>query len=236
MKLTKLFCIPYAGGSARSYMIWKKYLNDNIMLCPVELAGRGERIDEHCYFEMDVLVEDIVSTIISLLDPGINYAILGHSMGALLAFEVYYKLTEKREQPCHMFFSGHQAPHNSVDKTKYHLLPDKEFLKIIYRYGGNTNLMMQNEEVRSIFLPILRSDFKMLEKYDYKEKKEKITCNCTVINGTLDNSIMDYNIKEWTIHFGKGYSFVEIEGGHFFILDNCYEVVDIINRTLLQEK
>lgn len=59
----KLFCLPYGGGSAYSYLKWKSNLADLIELCPVELAGRGKRFHEPYYSNIDEAVDDVYKQI-----------------------------------------------------------------------------------------------------------------------------------------------------------------------------
>lgn len=235
MKRIKLFCIPYSGGSAQAYLKWKRYLSNNIELCPVEIAGRGKRICEPLYNSFEEAIEDITSVIVPQIEADNEYAILGHSMGSLLAFETYYKLMERGyHKPVHMFFSGRKAPQNVKDRTAFYRLSDEEFLKTVFIYGGNTEEVMKNEELLKLFLPILRADFKVTETYEHKEKSKKITCDITVINGREDLSILEYDMSEWNYYAGQQCNVKTVQGGHFFVTENCIPVIDIINNVLDQ--
>lgn len=105
-----LFCLPFAGGSAHYYMKWRKYLPNGIKLSPIEYAGRGLRIKEQPYQSFENAVDDIAEYI-SRNIKSTPYAIYGHSLGGLLAFELNHKLLEKGvTPPCHSFYSGISAP------------------------------------------------------------------------------------------------------------------------------
>ncbi|KOP78720.1 hypothetical protein AMS59_10500 [Lysinibacillus sp. FJAT-14745] len=229
----KLFCIPYSGGSAEIYWKWKKSLYNHVELCPLEIGGRGKRICESLPDRFENVVEDLATAIMDQLESNERYAIFGHSMGSLLAFETYYKLMEKGcHAPCHMFFSGRSAPQSPRDKTSYHLLPDKEFLKVVLSYGGNTEGILGNEELLQLFVPILRADFKISESYEYEEKSKKIASDITVINGNNDRSVANFDINDWRLHAGKKCEIKRVIGGHFFITEDPLYVVDIINHAL----
>ena len=121
MKSIKLFCIPYSGGSADIYYKWKKELDSSIELCPIEIAGRGRRMNEPFYETVAEAAEDISSRILTQIDDDTQYAIFGHSMGALLAYETYFSLMEKcSKEPEHIFFSGRKAPQDENEKTEYY--------------------------------------------------------------------------------------------------------------------
>ena len=234
MEKIKLFCIPYSGGSASVYYRWKRLLREEIILCPVELAGRGRRIREPFYETVAEACEDISTLILKELQPSEPYVIYGHSMGALLAFETYYALKAKgADEPEHIFFSGRKAPNDEGEKTEYYKLPEKEFLDVVLGYGGNTQEILQNRELLDMFVPILRADFKIAEVYDYQPHDGKILCDMTVVNGKSDLSVSAGDITMWSDFAGKQCSYQWIGGSHFFITDNCKDTAELINRVLL---
>ncbi|MBN1040259.1 thioesterase [Clostridium botulinum] len=228
-----LFCLPYAGGSETIYYNWKRYLNSSIYLESVELRGRGKRFNEDFYENLEEAVEDIFENIKEkiLYD---DYAIYGHSMGSILAYELYYKIhNENIKIPKHIFFSGYMSPSILRKKKQIHLLPDEEFIKEVIELGGTPQEIVDNKELLQLFTPILRNDFKMLENYVYKEKKDKIQCNISILNGNED----DITIKEilaWKNHGNKGFKVYNFEGNHFFINTNVENITKIINTTLIK--
>ncbi|MDP4146584.1 MAG: thioesterase domain-containing protein [Bacillota bacterium] len=234
MNKIKLFCIPYAGGSGNVYLPWKSLLSGSIELCPIELAGRGRRFNSDFYQTLEEAVEDISDVILSEVEE-CEYAIFGHSMGALLAYEVYYSLIKKGlKKPKHIFFSGRKAPQIENDKIKRYKLPDEEFIKVVYKYGGNTKEVFQNKELMDLFIPILRSDFRIVEDYEFKEKNEKIQTNMTTFYGSNDEGASYSKIMPWKVHAEKNFNVIEFNGGHFFVNEFAEEVVHVINKELLQ--
>ena len=110
MKRIRLFCLPYAGGSAMLYTRWKKFLHDSIELYPVELAGRGSRSKEPFYNSVNDAVDDIYNSIEETLDDT-EFAFFGHSMGCVLVYELMYRIKElKNRIPIHAFFSLRKLP------------------------------------------------------------------------------------------------------------------------------
>lgn len=233
MTSIKLFCIPYSGGSSSVYYKWKRQLHPSIILCPLELAGRGRRMREAFYETVSQAADDISDMIISQLAPGEEYAIYGHSMGSLLAYETYYALKAKGiHDPNHIFFSGRKAPHDELEKSEYYKLPEKEFLNVVFHYGGNTRELLQSRELLDLFVPILRADFKIAEIYEYAAHEEKISCDVTVVNGRNDPSISRTDILMWS-QLVDGYcQYRWINGEHFFISENVDATVHLINEVL----
>ncbi len=233
MSNIKLFCIPYSGGSSSVYYKWKRLLSNNITLCPLELAGRGRRMREPFYESVQDASEDISKMIMEQLSPGEPYAIFGHSMGSLLAYEVYFALKDKGvHEPCHIFFSGRKAPQDEAERSSYYLLPEKEFLDVVFRYGGNTKEILNNRELLDLFVPILRADFKIAEIYEYREHSEKLQCESTVLNGRNDLSVAQCDLRLWSELTDYPCDYAWVNGEHFFITENPEATVKLLNRVL----
>ena len=224
MGKVKLFCIPYSGGLADVYCKWKNKLNSNIVLCPVEIAGHGRRIKEDFYTDVATAADDISGIILNEMKGDEPYAIYGHSLGALLAFETYYELKKKGvHEPVHIFFSGRKSPDDMEERTEYYKLPENDFMEKVFQYGGNTRDIMQSRELLDIFVPILRADFRIAEIYEYQKHDEKIMCDITIVNGKSDFSVMTGDLSMWKAFAGKGCDFKYVEGEHFFITENIEE-------------
>ena len=135
-KKIKLFCLPFAGGSATIYNNWSSILSDNIVLCPIELAGRGKRITEKCYENLEEAVNDIYNRIVNdIIDY--DYAIFGHSMGALLTYELTQKIMSMGlPAPLHVFFSGRYPPGLPRRSKPFSKMNPVEFEEAILALGG----------------------------------------------------------------------------------------------------
>ena len=226
-----LFCLPYAGGSEAVYYDWRKYLDPSIHFMPVELKGRGRRFNEAFYKDLDDAVNDILTQI----KPHIThdaYAIFGHSMGCLLAFELYYKISlENLRKPMHMFFSGQAAPCANKIRKKLYILPDREFIEEVTALGGIPKELLENKELLELIMERLRNDFRITENYTYKERGQNIECGMTVFNGKNDNITLE-ELLLWKSHGSNGVQIHRFSGGHFFINKNMKSVVSIINSEL----
>ncbi len=226
-----LFCLPYAGGSEVIYLNMKKYLNSSITLYPIELKGRGKRFDEKLYESLGEAVEDIFENIKDKIVDN-DYAIYGHSMGSLLAYELYYKISsENLRRPKHIFFSGYRAPSSIRKRENIYTLPDYDFMRKIIDLGGSPEELINNQELFQTFLPIIKRDFEIVETYVYKEKKNKIECDVSILYGEQD-SIDIEDILEWEKHVCKDFKIYNFEGNHFFIKNNVENIARIINSTL----
>ncbi|MGO1370119.1 MAG: thioesterase II family protein [Senegalia sp. (in: firmicutes)] len=230
-----LFCLPYAGGSEAIYYKWKNCLHQSIELYPIELKGRGKKMDKGFYENIEEAVDDIFNNIKYKIN-NTDYAIYGHSMGSLLAFELYYKIEKmKFPKPKHIFFSGYEAPSIIRKKENTYNLSDYDFIKRIIELGGTPKELIENKELLEIFLPIIRNDFKIIENYNYQEREHKIECDISVLYGNQED-ISLANILSWKNHVSSGFKIYNLEGNHFFINENITNISNIINSTLLRNK
>ncbi len=226
-----LFCLPYAGGSESIYYKWKKFLNPSIELIPMALKGRGKRFSEIFYDSLEEAVDDIFENYKDRIGED-DYAIYGHSMGSLLAYELYYKICKSNlRKPTHIFFSGYKAPSIINERESTYSLSDNDFIKKVMKLGGTPKELMNNQVLLQIFLPVIRSDFKNIESYNYEKKENKIECDVSILNGKQDS----INLKEilaWKNHVSGGFNMYNFDGNHFYINSNVENITNIINDTL----
>lgn len=231
MEKIKLFCLPYAGGSASVYYKFKRYMTDGIELCPVELAGRGSRISQPCYDTLEQAADDVYGIIKNKIEDA-QYAIFGHSLGSILAFEVIRRLKANGDKaPVHAFLSGSRPPHRLNKDKPLHGLPDDLFIKEILALGGTDKDVFQNEELRKYFVPLLKADFRIVENYKFDNKFEKLNIGITIFNGKNDK-ITNNEMQDWQMYTSGAFNLYEFEGNHFFINTHTKEVAKIINLTL----
>jgi medium-chain acyl-[acyl-carrier-protein] hydrolase len=229
----KLFCFPYAGGSAVMYHKWKPFLDSKIELIPIELAGRGKRINEVLYRDVPDAIEDIYRLVSREIDFS-PYALFGHSMGGMLSYQLSQKLIENNyHSPVHIFFSGRNAPHvKRQDEEKYHLLEGEDFKKKVIELGGTPRELFDHPELMEVFLPLLKNDFKLAETDIHHGEIRPFNCNITVLLGK-DEDLTTEQCDGWKKHTKKMCTIHYFEGGHFFLHDETKQIVGFINNTLL---
>src|SRR4051812_4307985 len=107
MEKIKLFCFPYAGGSATIYNTWKSYCSDNFEIVPMELAGRGRRVNEPLYEDLDDMVIDMLAILRKEIEKISAYALFGHSLGGLIVYKLTHRIRHlSMLQPMEIFVSG----------------------------------------------------------------------------------------------------------------------------------
>lgn len=161
------------------------------------------------------------------------FALYGHSMGSLLAFELYYVIKQRLQvEPLHIFLSCCPPPHKLASRKKIHTLPDKKFIEEILLYKGIPRDLVEDQELLNIFLPIFKADIKVFESYGLAIKKQKINNDVTVLYGKNDSSINKYDIAQWQVYTGSNCFLYEFDGGHFLNIERSTEVISLINSTL----
>ncbi|NET53840.1 MAG: thioesterase [Merismopedia sp. SIO2A8] len=146
------------------FRFWHRELTSNVELCPIELPGRENRIREKPISNLEVLTEKLVEIFLPHSEQ--PFALFGHSMGALIAYELARKLQQKNINPVYLFVSGRQAPNIPELYPPFHLLPDAEFIeKLTNIYPSMPDAVLKEEELMQLFLPVLRADFALVETY-----------------------------------------------------------------------
>jgi medium-chain acyl-[acyl-carrier-protein] hydrolase len=227
--LGRLFCLPFAGGGASAYYRWTTRLSAGIEVARVHLPGRETRLREPLFNRLKPLVDNLVEELLPWIDG--PFALFGHSMGALLVFELARGLRRHGLLPIHLFVSGYRAPQLPSSQLPFSHLPDAEFIDSVRRYGGLPDLVAQNEELLEIFLPILRADFAMTETYIYQEESP-LECPLTAFGGLSDPKVDHEKILAWNIHTSLRFNTHFFPGGHFFLHDSESLVLNQINHHL----
>src|SRR5215216_2206361 len=131
----RLFCFPYAGGTAAVFRNWPRYLPSEIEVCAIQYAGRGGRLSE----PLSEDVVDVMNGVYSDLQPLLKkpFAFFGHSMGALVSYEFARRLQrENQPGPFELFVSGCIAPHERIIQDLTYDLPEPEFIAELGRLQG----------------------------------------------------------------------------------------------------
>lgn len=216
---------------ASSYRGIKDCLEDELEVIPVELSGHGKRYSDGPCLDFDHAAADIYRQITDMLEPDDNFAILGHSMGAWLAYEVYYLFRKNREKlPLQLFLSGAKVPIGK-EIVKYDQ-NDDDFVKLLASQGGTPAEVLNNKELLEFFVPIIRSDFRMLGAYAPPENREKVISKITVLCGESDNTFSPKDTAGWK-PLAYQFSSYSFKGGHFFIYENENGIADTILNELM---
>lgn len=211
----RLFCFPYAGGNSLIYRAWPGNLPSNIEVCPVQLPGRGSRIRETPHKTLSSMVESLGETLPRYLDK--PFVFFGHSMGAMIAFELARLLRRSYGiEPVRLFVSGRCAPHIPDPDPPTYNLPKPEFIEELRRLNGTPRDALENPELMELMIPLLRADFEVVQTYAFSPA-EPLSCPISAFGGLEDEEVMYEHLKGWERHTTGHFTLKMFPGDHFFL-------------------
>lgn len=226
----RLFCFPYAGGGAPIFRTWQTTLPSQIEVCPAHLPGRGQRLKESGYTNLLVLAKAIAEMIRPFLDK--PFAFFGHSMGAMIAFELARELRRTGQpQPVYLFASGRPAPQLPRDKELIYNLPEAEFIKGVGEINGTPKEVLEHPELMALMMPLLRADFEMVETYTYVPEAP-LDCPITVLGGLQDTDVPRERLEGWREQTTAAFALRILPGDHFFVNTAQSTICHVVAREL----
>jgi medium-chain acyl-[acyl-carrier-protein] hydrolase len=225
----RLICFPYAGRGAGVYARWGRELGPDVEVCAIQLPGRENRWRETPHRNAAAAVAEIVRALEGELT--LPYAIFGHSMGAILAFETVRALRRHAVRlPEILFMSGRQAPHLPLRGPAIHDLAEEEFLKCLQdQFQGLPMEVLADRELRAAVLPALRADVTLLEHYRYFPE-EPFDCPVIALGGRQDSQVGREGLEAWAMVTRKAFYVRLFEGGHFYFSKTPAHVLSVIRE------
>lgn len=212
----KLFCLPYSGASAMFYSPWRRKLPEWLMVRPLELPGRGMRMDEPLQTDIAALAARLADEIANELST--PYALFGHSLGGLLAFELVHALRARGlPAPLALFVSATAGPVRR-DVSDYAVeKSDAQLLDRLRELQGTSESVLANTELMQLMLPILRADFLLCGSFVYGAR-EPLDMPIHVFGGKQD-SVSVEELLDWQEETLTGFSLDMFEGHHFYLVE-----------------
>lgn len=228
-----VFCFHHAGGNSRAYQKW--ICNNKVDFIPAELPGHGIRINEPFSQNIDDLSKEFAEEIAEIVAEGSNieFSLFGHSLGAVIAFNVACSLKKYIISPVCLQVAGRHAP-QAEDPSSYKTSMGKEALiEEIMSYGYTPKELIENEEYRNFVLPIMFGDYVLGESFKYNN--QNISVPVLAYYGRNDMGADKNVMRNWkdittdnTFHI-KGF-----DGDHFFLLDKDNNFPDILADDMLR--
>ncbi|MGA5082649.1 thioesterase II family protein [Streptomyces griseoincarnatus] len=230
----RLVCFPHAGGSATAYSQLARTLPADFDVVAVQYPGRQDRFNEAPLTTLDGLVEAVAGVLAPELaaDPGRPYALFGHSMGALVAFETARLLREEGlPGPQRLFLSGRGAP-DLRESAHYLLYDDADVLAEVRRLGGTDQTMLDNPDLLELVLPALRADYRALAAYRWRAG-EPLAAPVTALVGDSDPMVTVRDARTWREHTRGDFALKVFSGGHFYLADHLHRIAAVVTEGLL---
>lgn len=209
----RLVCFPYAGASAGVYAKWKRRLPSWIRVIAADLPGHGRRFGEPLEQDIARLTADALHTFARELAP--PFALFGHSLGAVLAFELGVALAANGVRPLALFASGSPAP-SLRDPDRYaRVLASGDLKAELLALKGTSQEAIEDAELMDLVLPVLRADFQVCASYRCTAER-RVTCPLHVFVGD-EEAIEPHTVDGWRTHTSSTCSIDMLPGNHFFI-------------------
>lgn len=226
---TRLFCLPHAGGSAVFYRAWAKEVDPAVEVHAVQYPGRADRMRDPMIEDAHRVARLIAGAIAPLLDR--PAALFGHSMGAVLAYEVTRLLAERGSAPVHLFVSGARPPHDRGEREGIADRSDDGVVAALAELGGTDVELLGDPELRELVLPYVRNDFRLIENY-VPLPGPPVDVPTTALIGDADPHVNETQAAGWADAVGGDFTLKVLPGDHFYLMDRRKDVIDEIMRTL----
>ena len=228
----RLFCFAYAGGGASMFRPWSHGLPADIEVCAIQLPGRENRMGEAAHTSMALLLTDLAAAIAPYLDR--PFAFFGHSMGALVSFELARELRRSHDRhPFGLYLGAFRAPQLPNPNIRIHHLPVEVF-KVVLEAEGIPRAILQNEELMQRMMTTLRADFEVCDTYHYR-KEAPLECPLWVFGGQDDIRVRPDDLEGWSAHTTASCELSILPGTHFFVHSAQERLLDIITQSLLAQ-
>ncbi len=225
----RLICIPFAGSGPVVFHQWPAALPPDVELWGIRLPGRETRLREPAFSSLPPLVTALAETLRPYLDlDDVPFIIFGHSMGALIAYElVRYWRNQAGPQPIHLLVSGHRAPHRPPLNPPIHQADKQIFLNRLKTLGGTPAKFFELDDLVDLMLPMLRADFSVWETYEYKEESP-LLLPITVFGGSYDSEATEADFDAWKLHTRSDFALHLFNGGHFYFREDASPLLHLL--------
>ena len=225
----RLFCFPYAGGSAAVFRELAGALPSGIELWAANLPGHGSRLQETPFSELAPLVKRLAQ----VFPDDRPFALLGYSLGGRLAFELARQLRrQERHLPQHLFIIASAAPHLPPQGSTWHTLPDADLLAELRQYNGLPEVLLEEPEVLDLLLPALRADLTISATAGYARERP-LPVPITALGGRSDPLVTPEALAAWREHTSEHFRLDLFDGDHFFFRGVERDLIaGIINKAI----
>lgn len=230
----RLFCFPFAGGSAASYLPLARLISGPVDVFAVQLPGRASRFNEPCLTHLPSVVNGLSQAMRPFLDKPVVF--FGHSMGALLAYEVCCQLqTLNQTLPQRLMLSACSAPHHKGRDKTLHDLPAEAFWQEVKAMNGTPDDVLANTELLELIEPCLRADFQLVHDWRQQNRhlnKPVLPVAFELFAGIDDRSVSPKQVEEWDRYSTLPSTLHQLTGHHFYLFESAAALSKILSTSL----
>jgi surfactin synthase thioesterase subunit len=226
---TTLLCVPFAGAGPSFFHPWRELAADRWRVTAVELPGREKRLLEEPYRNVPEAARSELGAVVEDLGPGARVVLFGHSLGAVLAYELVHLLGERDDVHVErLVVSGSPGPWTQRERRAAGLDGD-EFLARVEEFAGFRHEALDHPEMRELILPTLHADCSMHESY-VPSFEGPVSVPVTSLRGDVDGLVTAAEARQWQDATTAGFTYVEFPGDHMYLVDRGREILDVIEK------
>lgn len=222
-----LICFPYAGGGPSAYHAFCRTLPPSLRPLVARLPGREASRRIPALTDLDEIVARLTDALLPAAGD-LPMVFWGHSMGALVAFEVARRLGRDAGPRC-LIVSGCKAPQlpRAPRPVPVEMLDDARFVQLLQSYGGMPPVILDNPDLLALLLPQIRADFVAMDGYRYRGGTP-LDCDLLCVNGASDQLVGRDAARAWAAQTVRQAVFEWLPGGHFFVNESRAALVRLI--------
>ncbi|MBF9132815.1 thioesterase [Plantactinospora sp. S1510] len=212
----RLVCLPHAGAGASVYRAWSQGLASTVVPVLAQPPGREGRSWDEPYRDAEALTADLVEALAPVFDE--PFAVFGHSMGALLAFELVREIRRRGwPAPEHLFVAGRHAPHLAATSAPLYDVSDEELVAEMRGLGGTPEAVLNDPDLLATILPLLRADLSVNETYRYAPEPP-LDVPVTAFAATADRRAGREGVAAWRAQTSCAFTLHVLPGDHFAVV------------------
>jgi pyochelin biosynthesis protein PchC len=223
-----LFAFPHAGGSATFFRTWGRALPPDVETVGVQYPGRLDRLREPCIEDVHEMADALLPALNGRLDR--EFALFGHSLGAIVAYETARRLEARGIVPSALFLSSRPAP-GVPERHTLDNLADDALVEELRRLGATPAELIEKSEMLDAILTSLRSDYRAVHRYQPRPGPP-LTCPVVALLGDADPDVDAGEMKPWANLTTGPMTLHELSGDHFYLVPQRDAVLDIVATQL----
>jgi medium-chain acyl-[acyl-carrier-protein] hydrolase len=228
-----LLCFPQAGGGAMTFRPWAKPLGAGVAVWGARFPGRETRLDEPPCVDLEEAIEELAAAA-ERLPPG-PFSCFGHCGGALIAYELSYRLlTWGARSPRSLIVSGQVSPRTLTVEDPVHDLPMPQLIEYLRSTGGTPPDLLAHDRLMELLAPALRADLRLAHDYTCDQSRPSLGVPIVVFGGRHDDVVALDHLFDWYRFTDRQFSLHLLPGDHWLLAHQRANVLEVISAHISQ--